>query len=169
MTRGAQIQCSVTNLRCRMGWKVLGRFKSKVTCIYIQLIHVVVWQKTTQHCKAIVLQLKKEKSKKNILHDSLFFCQGPFRKKIFVVIYKASNLEEGMAIHSSTLAQRIPCTEEPGRLQSRVAWSRTQLKRLSSSSIRPVKFLNFKNSLISLQFFYLVNLSKIKFHTLKEI
>ena len=27
-------------------------------------------------------------------------------------------LEEGMAIHSSTLAQRIPRTQEPGGLQS---------------------------------------------------
>ena len=27
-------------------------------------------------------------------------------------------LEEGMATHSSILAWRIPCTEEPGRLQS---------------------------------------------------
>ena len=27
-------------------------------------------------------------------------------------------LEEGMAIHSSILAWRIPCTEEPGGLQS---------------------------------------------------
>ena len=28
------------------------------------------------------------------------------------------SLEEGMATHSSTLAWRIPWTEEPGRLQS---------------------------------------------------
>ena len=28
------------------------------------------------------------------------------------------SLEEGMAIHSSILACRIPCTEEPGGLQS---------------------------------------------------
>ena len=27
-------------------------------------------------------------------------------------------LEKGMATHSSTLAQKIPWTEEPGRLQS---------------------------------------------------
>ena len=27
-------------------------------------------------------------------------------------------LEEGMAVHSSILAWRIPCTEEPGGLQS---------------------------------------------------
>ena len=30
-------------------------------------------------------------------------------------------LEEGMAIHSSILASRIPWTEEPGRLQSMVS------------------------------------------------
>ena len=45
-------------------------------------------------------------------------------------------LEEGMGIHSSNLAWRIPCTEEPGRLQSmgsqRVGhdwsdWARTKL------------------------------------------
>ena len=27
-------------------------------------------------------------------------------------------LEEGVATHSSILARKIPCTEEPGRLQS---------------------------------------------------
>ena len=37
-----------------------------------------------------------------------------------------------MATHSSTLAWKIPWTEEPGRLQSMgVTKSRTQLKRLS--------------------------------------
>ena len=39
-------------------------------------------------------------------------------------------LEEGMATHSRTFAQRIPWTEEPGGLHS-VRKSRTQLKRLS--------------------------------------
>ena len=40
-----------------------------------------------------------------------------------------------MAIHSSVLAWRIPGTGEPGGLPSMgVAQSRTQLKRLSSSS-----------------------------------
>ena len=32
-----------------------------------------------------------------------------------------------MAIHSSTIAWKIPCTEEPGRLQSMGSQSRTQL------------------------------------------
>ena len=36
-------------------------------------------------------------------------------------------LEKGMAAHSSILAWRIPCTEEPSRLQCSVTKNRTQL------------------------------------------
>ena len=36
-------------------------------------------------------------------------------------------LEEGMATHSNILARRIPWTEEPGGLQSKVSQSQTQL------------------------------------------
>ena len=32
--------------------------------MYLWLIHVDVWQKATQHCKAIILQLKTNKLKK---------------------------------------------------------------------------------------------------------
>ena len=39
--------------------------------------------------------------------------------------------EEGMATHSSILAWRIPCTEEPGRLQSIGSKSLTRLKQRS--------------------------------------
>ena len=42
-------------------------------------------------------------------------------------------LEEGTATHSSILARRIPCTEEPGRLQSMGSQeSQTWLKQLST-------------------------------------
>ena len=48
-------------------------------------------------------------------------------------------LEKGMATHSSVLAQRIPWTEEPGRLQSmgfqRVRTTERQTLPLSLSSI----------------------------------
>ena len=37
------------------------------------------------------------------------------------------NLEKAMASHSSTLAWKIPWTEEPGRLQSTGSLSRTRL------------------------------------------
>ena len=42
--------------------------------------------------------------------------------------------EKAMATHYSTLAWKIPWTEEPGRLQSMGSWSQTRLKWLSSSS-----------------------------------
>ena len=59
-------------------------FKREGTYVYLWLIHVDVWQKPTQHCKAIILQLK-------ILKNTLFkkikkkkagsfpSCQGLFR------------------------------------------------------------------------------------------
>ena len=50
-----------------MGWEVGGRFKKKRT--YVSLCHVDVWQKLTQYCKAIMLQLKFFKSVKNYVPD----------------------------------------------------------------------------------------------------
>ena len=36
-----------------------GTFKREGTYVYPWLIHVDVWQKTAQYCKAIILQLKR--------------------------------------------------------------------------------------------------------------
>ena len=41
-----------------MGWDVGGRFKKEGTYVYLWLIRGDVWQKPTQYCKAIILQLK---------------------------------------------------------------------------------------------------------------
>ena len=51
---------------CRAG----GRFRRDRTYKYLRLIHAVVSQKTTQHCKAIILQLKIN-FKKNIMGKNL--------------------------------------------------------------------------------------------------
>ena len=40
-------------------------------------------------------------------------------------------LEKEMATHSSTLAWKIPCTEEPGRLQSMGSQNQTQLSNFT--------------------------------------
>ena len=40
------------------GWEVGRRFKREGTYVYLWLIHADVWQKPTQHCKAIIVQLK---------------------------------------------------------------------------------------------------------------
>ena len=47
-----------------MGWEVGGRFRREGTYVYLWLIHVDIWQKPTQFCKAIILQLKKKYIKK---------------------------------------------------------------------------------------------------------
>ena len=47
-----------------MGREVEGRFKKKGTYVYLLPILVDVWQKPTQYCKAIILQLKINKLKK---------------------------------------------------------------------------------------------------------
>jgi hypothetical protein len=41
-----------------MGQRVEERFKKEGTCVHLWLICVVVWQKPTELCKAIILQLK---------------------------------------------------------------------------------------------------------------
>ena len=33
------------------------KLKREETCVYLQLIHIVIQQRPTQHCKAIILQL----------------------------------------------------------------------------------------------------------------
>ena len=46
-----------------VGWEVGGRLKREGTYVYLWLIHVDVWQKPTQHCISIILQLKISKKK----------------------------------------------------------------------------------------------------------
>ena len=47
-----------------MGREVGGRFKGG-TYVYLWLIHVDVWQKPKQYCKATILQLKIKFLKKS--------------------------------------------------------------------------------------------------------
>jgi len=69
---GSSTRCSLGQTRV-VGWEDGrgGRFKREGTYIYLWLIHVVVWQKPIQHCKAIILQLKilKKKLSKTINLD----------------------------------------------------------------------------------------------------
>ena len=52
-----------------MEMEVRGRFRREGTYVYLRLIHVDVWQKPIQYCKAIILQLKKEKKKKKLITE----------------------------------------------------------------------------------------------------
>ena len=57
------------------GWDGVGvgeRFNKERICVQLWLIHIAVWQKPTQHCKATILQLKinfKKKYGKSFLID----------------------------------------------------------------------------------------------------
>ena len=44
-----------------------GRFKRAGTYVYLWLIHVDVWQKPTQYCKAVFILQLKEKQKTHTL------------------------------------------------------------------------------------------------------
>ena len=44
-----------------MGREMTGQFKREGTYVYLWLIHVNVWQKLSQYCKVIILQLKLNK------------------------------------------------------------------------------------------------------------
>ena len=46
-----------------VGWEG-GRLQREGMYVYTQLIHTVVQKELTQHCKAIILQLKIEKKKR---------------------------------------------------------------------------------------------------------
>ena len=46
---------------------------------------------------------------------------------MYLEVTSVCSLEKAMATHSSTLAWKIPWTEEPGRLQSMGSLSRTRL------------------------------------------
>jgi len=46
-----------------MGREMGGSFKREGTYVYLWLIHVYPWQKTTKFYKAIILQIKKKKKK----------------------------------------------------------------------------------------------------------
>ena len=72
MMQGAQIRCSVTAWKGGMRWEMGGRCKREGTYVYLWLIHVDVWQKPTQYCKAIILQLKMCVNVKSLSRVRLF-------------------------------------------------------------------------------------------------
>ena len=59
MMQGIQRWCS-ENLEGWDGREVGEQFKREGTYVYLWLIHVDIWQKTTRHCKVIICQLKIE-------------------------------------------------------------------------------------------------------------
>ena len=73
-----------------MGWEVGGRFQGEGTKMYTYgLIHIDVWQKPTQYCKAIILQLKINKLKNKNKTKNIMF--GMFKSHSKVKFEKLSD------------------------------------------------------------------------------
>ena len=72
MMQGAQTCCPETTQRGGMGWKVGGRFKREWTYVYLWLIQDDIWQKPTQYCKPIILQLKQKKDASRNTQNNYF-------------------------------------------------------------------------------------------------
>ena len=57
---GRAAPCSVMTSRGGTGWGLGSRPGTEGTCVFTELIHLVVWQQLTRQCKATALQLKQE-------------------------------------------------------------------------------------------------------------
>ena len=53
--------CITQGTQCSVVTQIGGKSKKEGIYVYIWLIHFILQQKLTQHCKATILQLKKKK------------------------------------------------------------------------------------------------------------
>ena len=133
------------------------RFKREGTYVHLWLIHVAIWQKPTQHCKAIILQFKINKLEKKILQLILHYLPA------FLLIKQQYHLwalmRKGMrrllvstwCITSSayTLAS-FPCVQMQhlrvslrGHLTFRISWRhRNWLPSLQTSFFKNICIIN---------------------------
>ena len=73
ISQGVQTS-AVTQQRGDLGWEVGGTCQREGMYMYLLLIHADVWQKPTQHCKVIILQLKINLKKEGIMYLNILFC-----------------------------------------------------------------------------------------------
>ena len=59
-----------------MGWEIGGRVQREGTYSCLWLIHIDVWQKPTQYCKSIILQLNKKVKNKLSLLGFICVCRA---------------------------------------------------------------------------------------------
>ena len=77
---GSSAWCSV------MSWMVGGRTKREGIYVYIEQSHLIVQQKLTQHCKAIILQFKK-KSRDIVCVKSMVIFQRRLINEYYYILY----------------------------------------------------------------------------------
>ena len=106
-----------------------GRCEREAAYVYLRLIHVSVWQKPMQHCKAIIFSIKnfnkgsetgdqpnlpfeesKEKKKKKTIHTLLYFQCG--------LLYFKCCFESGLGWSEKRTNDHLPNQEQAIMLPS---------------------------------------------------
>ena len=95
-----------------MGWDGRGEggFKQEVTCVYLWLIYVDVWQKPSQYCNAIIFQLKinKCKLKKKKRSFNSLSQQGTENSRLPLLLnLNTESLQACTCIHRSPVMGRL--------------------------------------------------------------
>ena len=75
-----------------MGVGVGERFQREGMCVYLQLIHVIVQQKPTQHCKAIILQLE--------INFFFNFCMSGASDALWIFTYPAAAAQQATGLRT---------------------------------------------------------------------
>ena len=120
------------------GWEEGSR--GRETYIYLWLIHADVWQKPTQHCKAIIFQLKEISFKKKTLTISqlslLFSIQLDFYKFSILPIRVPANLRtKTQNKGSSDILKGVRLKEKSGRTSLVVQWLRLHTSKAGGTSL----------------------------------
>ena len=71
---------------------------SRGTYVYLWLIHVDVWKKSTQYCKAIILQLKRKKGEKKKRSNNVLFNLLEELEKLCKIDNKNKSFTHGKAL-----------------------------------------------------------------------
>ena len=90
-------------------WEMGGRFKREGIYVYLWLIHVEIWQKTTTFCKAIILQLKKFFFKTEWDKDRPLLFGGDLRKYLKAGKHKVwwGSWERPSYLHGQILGKEV--------------------------------------------------------------
>ena len=121
---------------CRIEWKLPLGSPLRICCVYqSKLCNLVVSNTFCLYCKRIY-RMSKHRGFAGGTSGKEHACQCRRQEMWVWSLSGKTPLEEGRAAHSSILAWRIPWTEEPGGLQSRVAKSQTRLSDLAHTHVK---------------------------------
>ena len=102
-----------------MGWEIRRRLKKGWTYAKLWLIHVDVWQKQAQYCKANILHLKKKEKKVSLPPRSHF---REVRVTLLVNSKARFSDQVSLILKFTVVTQMQDCPHLQGILTNSVMW-----------------------------------------------